>query len=215
MQIAILDQLVELRERSAVAPIRACWPAPEMNPDVKQRAEWASRNCNENARSSWPGSDAGRVCAGPSMSRSTRSIHRSFPGAKSLEIDNVNGTIEVMGSSGSEIEADIEKTLRADDQERADAAKREVKLDISQTPATTPSSMWTGRSAAIAKTARFAPGTTTANGAGAVIGWIMCSMSRCRLERSCFCPRSITATSGCRAHSGFRFRKRQWRHRSA
>ncbi len=59
-------------------------------------------------------------------------IHRSLPGAKSLEIDNVSGAIEVTGSNVSTIEVDIEKTLRADDPERADAAKREVKLDVTQ-----------------------------------------------------------------------------------
>ncbi|MGI8743481.1 MAG: hypothetical protein ACR2NN_13110 [Bryobacteraceae bacterium] len=59
-------------------------------------------------------------------------IHKTFSGAKSIEIDNVNGSIQVVASKGPEIEADIEKTLHADDSSRAEAAKREVKLDVSQ-----------------------------------------------------------------------------------
>ena len=60
-------------------------------------------------------------------------IHKSFAGAKSIEIDNVNGSIEVAASNVPEIQAEIQKTLRADDADRAEAAKREVKLDISET----------------------------------------------------------------------------------
>lgn len=59
-------------------------------------------------------------------------IHKTFSGAKSIEIDNVNGSIQVEAWNGPDIQADIEKTLRADDADRAEAAKREVKLDVSQ-----------------------------------------------------------------------------------
>src|SRR5205823_11244209 len=59
-------------------------------------------------------------------------IHKTFAGAKSIEIDNVNGSIQVIGSNGPDIQADIEKTLRADDADRAEAAKREVKLDVTE-----------------------------------------------------------------------------------
>src|SRR5438067_10340350 len=60
-------------------------------------------------------------------------IHKTFSGAKSIEIDNVNGSIQVVTSNGPDLQADIDKTLRADDADRAETAKREVKLDISQT----------------------------------------------------------------------------------
>jgi len=43
VQIAVLDQLVEARERSAVAPIKVLLASADLNPDVKQRAEWAIR----------------------------------------------------------------------------------------------------------------------------------------------------------------------------
>lgn len=43
VQIAILDQIVELRERSAAAPVKLLLSAPDLNPEVKQRAEWALR----------------------------------------------------------------------------------------------------------------------------------------------------------------------------
>ena len=44
VQIAILDQVVELREHSAVSAIQALASGQDVNPDVKQRAQWALRN---------------------------------------------------------------------------------------------------------------------------------------------------------------------------
>ncbi|MEP6601854.1 MAG: HEAT repeat domain-containing protein [Nitrospirota bacterium] len=43
VQIAVLDELVELRERSATEPIKVLLAGSELNSDVKQRAEWAIR----------------------------------------------------------------------------------------------------------------------------------------------------------------------------
>ena len=43
VQIAILDQIVELRDKSAVAPVKFFLSGANLNPDVKQRAEWALR----------------------------------------------------------------------------------------------------------------------------------------------------------------------------
>ena len=59
-------------------------------------------------------------------------VRRSFPAAARLEVDNVHGSIHVSGYNGSEIQMVAEKTIRAESQERLDAAKREVKLDTSQ-----------------------------------------------------------------------------------
>jgi hypothetical protein len=41
VQIAILDEIVELREKSAVSAIQFLLSNPGLNPDVRQRAEWA------------------------------------------------------------------------------------------------------------------------------------------------------------------------------
>jgi hypothetical protein len=60
------------------------------------------------------------------------SVHKTFAGAKSIEIDNVYGSIHVSGYDGAEIQLDAHKTLTADNTERAEAAKRDVKLDITQ-----------------------------------------------------------------------------------
>ena len=59
-------------------------------------------------------------------------IRQNFPAAARLEIDNVNGFIHVTGYNGSEIQMVTEKTIRAESQDRLDAAKREVKLDTTQ-----------------------------------------------------------------------------------
>jgi hypothetical protein len=41
VQIAILDQIVELHEKSAVSAIQFLMSDQELNPDVRQRAQWA------------------------------------------------------------------------------------------------------------------------------------------------------------------------------
>ena len=58
--------------------------------------------------------------------------HRSFAGAKKLILDNVIGSIEADGYSGSELQVEVTKTLNAESPERAEAARRDVKLDMSQ-----------------------------------------------------------------------------------
>jgi hypothetical protein len=41
VQIAILDQIVELREKSAASAIQFLLSGQDVNPDVRQRAQWA------------------------------------------------------------------------------------------------------------------------------------------------------------------------------
>jgi len=59
-------------------------------------------------------------------------IRRNFPAAARLEVDDVHGSIHVTGYNGSEIQMVAEKTIHAESQELMDAAKREVKLDTTQ-----------------------------------------------------------------------------------
>lgn len=59
-------------------------------------------------------------------------IHQIFPAATRLELDNVNGSVHVTGYNGPEIVMDAEKTIAAESQDRLEAAKREVKLETSQ-----------------------------------------------------------------------------------
>ncbi len=59
-------------------------------------------------------------------------IRQTFPAAAHLDVDNVFGSIHVIGYSGSEIQMTAEKTIAAESQDRMDAAKREVKLDTTQ-----------------------------------------------------------------------------------
>lgn len=41
MQISILDQMVAIQEHSAVPAVRALLEQPDLNPDARQRAQWA------------------------------------------------------------------------------------------------------------------------------------------------------------------------------
>ena len=59
-------------------------------------------------------------------------IRQTLPAAARLEVDNVHGYIHVSGYSGSEIQMVAEKTIQAESAERLEAAKREVKLDVSR-----------------------------------------------------------------------------------
>ena len=66
------------------------------------------------------------------LAQEQETIHKTFSGARSIEIDNVNGSIHVTGFDGAEIQMDAHKTLTADNEDRAAAARREVKLDITE-----------------------------------------------------------------------------------
>lgn len=59
-------------------------------------------------------------------------IRQTLPSAARLEVDNVHGYIHVSGYNGSEIEMVAGKTIEAESAERLEAARREVKLDVSR-----------------------------------------------------------------------------------
>ncbi len=54
---------------------------------------------------------------------------RTFAGVREIILDNVSGTVEVTGYTGHDAVVEIEKRIRADSDERLEAARREVKLD--------------------------------------------------------------------------------------
>jgi hypothetical protein len=57
-------------------------------------------------------------------------IQRVFPAAKSVDVDNFDGSITVTGSGTQEIKIEVHKTIRARSAEKAQEAKREVQLDM-------------------------------------------------------------------------------------
>jgi hypothetical protein len=66
----------------------------------------------------------------------SETIQKSFAmpasGAKSLEIDNVFGSIEVTAEATDKVEMTVVRTNRAESKEKLEKAKEEVTLDISQ-----------------------------------------------------------------------------------
>ena len=58
----------------------------------------------------------------------------SFPatGARSVEVDNVFGSIDVVGTASDQVRLVVKKTIRARSQADIEQAKKEVTLDISQ-----------------------------------------------------------------------------------
>ena len=58
------------------------------------------------------------------------SLQRVFPAAKSVDLDNFDGSITVTGSSTQEIKVEVHKTIRARSAEKVQEAKREVQLDM-------------------------------------------------------------------------------------
>jgi DUF4097 and DUF4098 domain-containing protein YvlB len=59
-------------------------------------------------------------------------IRHTFTGDKTLDVDNVNGTIEVIGDNGNTIRVEGEEIIKGFDQQAIDSARRDVKLDINE-----------------------------------------------------------------------------------
>jgi hypothetical protein len=57
----------------------------------------------------------------------------SAAGARQVEVDNFEGEIGVTGYDGQEVQLVVHETLEADSQERAEAARREVRLEMTRT----------------------------------------------------------------------------------
>jgi len=68
--------------------------------------------------------------------REEEKIQKSFAmpatGQKSLEIDNIWGSIEVVADTGNKVEMSVDRTTRAESKEKLELAKKEVTLDITQ-----------------------------------------------------------------------------------
>jgi len=54
-------------------------------------------------------------------------------GARQVEVDNFEGSLRVTGHDGREVQLVVNETWEADSQEKAQEARREVRLDITQT----------------------------------------------------------------------------------
>src|SRR5690242_4204303 len=65
-------------------------------------------------------------------------IEKSFsmPGAghKSLEIDNIWGSIEVVGTNSDQVQLTVNKSTRAESKDKLEQARKEVTLDITEQP---------------------------------------------------------------------------------
>ncbi|HKD46029.1 MAG TPA: hypothetical protein VKD24_10235 [Candidatus Angelobacter sp.] len=67
--------------------------------------------------------------------RETETIRKSFAGAhKLLDVDNVFGSIEVVGGQGDQVQLVITKTIRAESRASLEAAKKEVTLEVTDAP---------------------------------------------------------------------------------
>jgi hypothetical protein len=67
--------------------------------------------------------------------RDHETIRKSFSLAaahKSLEVDNVFGSIEVVGDASDQVELVVEKNIRAESKDALELARKEVTLDITQ-----------------------------------------------------------------------------------
>jgi len=53
---------------------------------------------------------------------------------KALEVDNIFGSIDVVGGQGDQVQLVVNKTIRAESKDKMEAAKKEVTLDITDQP---------------------------------------------------------------------------------
>ncbi len=58
--------------------------------------------------------------------------HTFAAGANTLDVDNVNGSVTVIGDSGNTIRVEGEKIIRASDKQELDRGKKEVTLDLNE-----------------------------------------------------------------------------------
>ena len=69
--------------------------------------------------------------------REQETIRKSFSignAHKLLDVDTINGSIEVVGGQSDKVELVAVKTIRAESKERMEAAKKEVTLDVTDQP---------------------------------------------------------------------------------
>ena len=66
--------------------------------------------------------------------RIQRSLAFTGAGPHRLDIDNVTGSIQVAAHDGASVELTVTRTLEAATQERLDAARKEVTLDVKEEP---------------------------------------------------------------------------------
>jgi len=62
-------------------------------------------------------------------------IRKTFslnPSHRALTVDNVNGSIEVVGTSSDQVQMVVEETIKAESKEKVDQARKEVTLDTTQ-----------------------------------------------------------------------------------
>lgn len=59
-------------------------------------------------------------------------FHHTFSNDTTIDVDEVNGWISVVGDSGNTIRVDAEKVIRADNAEQMALGKREVVLDVNE-----------------------------------------------------------------------------------
>src|SRR5262245_4013431 len=60
-----------------------------------------------------------------------RTLQFSSGFGRTLEVDNIDGSIRVTGYDGANVEMTVNRAIRAQSPERLEAAKREVQLEIS------------------------------------------------------------------------------------
>src|SRR5215813_6359835 len=69
--------------------------------------------------------------------RESETIRKTFTlsaAHKILDVDNVFGSIDVVGGQGDQVQLVVNKTIYAESKERMDTAKKEVTLDITDQP---------------------------------------------------------------------------------
>jgi hypothetical protein len=59
-------------------------------------------------------------------------LHYTFSNDKTLDVDNIDGTIQIIGDGANTIRVEGEKIIRAVSQQEIDRAKKEVTLDVNE-----------------------------------------------------------------------------------
>lgn len=115
----------------SVAPMPEPMPSP--HPEIKVRVP-APLGLHVPSPLPLPFEDSDRDLPVQEQETIQKSFSMSGAAHKSLEIDNVWGSIEVVGTNSDQVQLRVNKSTRSESKEKLEQARKEVTLDITEQP---------------------------------------------------------------------------------
>ena len=121
VQIALIDALADSRTPEVLAAIRPCRGYKSINPAVRRTQKRHGGDAMKNAVSSHV--SLFQLCVDGKLKHS-ETIQRTFPAPKTVGVDNITGSVHVIGYNGQQVQLTAIRTTEAETQELLDARPR-------------------------------------------------------------------------------------------